>query len=167
MTYDEQKQIFAKNLSYLISQSGKQQKEVAKDLNISYTTLNTWTRGASMPNAAKIQTIADYFNVLKSDLLDSKIETEEKNFEKYAYLSMARRYLAYAIGLSALDIVTSLAKLNENGIKEIQKRIDEMLCVPKYKKEITDKNIYRAITEDSDKRYNSIGKEIESSETPK
>ena len=41
MTDEEQKRIFSKNLGYYISNSGKQQKEVAADLGISPTTFNT------------------------------------------------------------------------------------------------------------------------------
>ena len=72
MTDDEQKRIFSKNLNFYISQSGKQQKEVARDLEISATTFNTWCVGKIMPRMGKVQKIADYFNIGKSDLLDDK-----------------------------------------------------------------------------------------------
>lgn len=70
MTKQEQLKIFRDNLRRYIEQSRKEQKEIAKDLGISYTTFNTWYRGKSLPNAAKVQTLADYFGVKKSDLLD-------------------------------------------------------------------------------------------------
>lgn len=70
MTTKEQMDIFSKNLRKYVSESGKEQKEIAKDLGYNYTTFNTWMRGTSMPNAAKIQTLADYFGIMKSDLLD-------------------------------------------------------------------------------------------------
>lgn len=161
MTIKEQKEIFSRNLTYLIEQSGKQQKEIAKDLGISYTTLNTWVRGASMPNTAKIQTLADYFNVLKSDLLDSRMEISETNLERHANLMMAKRYIAYALGLNSAGIVSSLAQLNDDGIREIQKRIDEMLCVPKYKRnDVVDENVYVSVDENGIKKYDSFGREI-------
>lgn len=161
MTIEEQKQIFSKNLSYLIAQSGKQQKEIAKDLKIPYTTFHTWVRGTSMPNAAKIQTLAEYFGVLKSELLDSHIEKDEEDMEKYAHIMMAKRYLAYALGLEASGIVSGLAQLNDEGISEIRKRLDEMLCVPKYKKDNVDKKIYVSVnSEEGMRRYDSFGREI-------
>ena len=70
MTDEEQKKIFAKNLNRYIYLSGKQQKEVAKDLGYSPTTFNTWCVGKIIPSAGKIQKIADYFHIGKSDLLD-------------------------------------------------------------------------------------------------
>lgn len=72
MTDEEQKKIFSKNLNYYINKSGKQQKEVAKDLGIIPSTFNTWCVGKILPRTGKIQSIADYFKIGKSDLLDDK-----------------------------------------------------------------------------------------------
>lgn len=72
MTDDEQKKVFAENLNRYIALNGKQQKDVAKDLGINPTTLNTWCTGNSMPNVGKIQKLADYFRIGKSDLTDEK-----------------------------------------------------------------------------------------------
>lgn len=72
MTDEEQKRIFSKNINFYISQSGKQQKEIAKDLGYSPTTFNTWCVGKIIPGAGKVQKIADYFGIGKSDLLDDK-----------------------------------------------------------------------------------------------
>ncbi|MBD5521100.1 MAG: helix-turn-helix domain-containing protein [Lachnospiraceae bacterium] len=72
MTDKEQKKIFSNNINFYISQSGKQQKDIAKDLGYSPTTFNTWCVGKIVPSASKIQRIADYFNIGKSDLLDDK-----------------------------------------------------------------------------------------------
>lgn len=79
MNEDEQKRIFSKNLNYYITNSGKQQKEVAKALGISPTTFNTWCVGKIMPNIGKVQRIADYFGIGKSDLLDDNILERDPN----------------------------------------------------------------------------------------
>lgn len=50
---DLQRKIFAKNLNFYISKSGKQQNEVAKDLGFSPTTFNTWCMGKAMPKNGK------------------------------------------------------------------------------------------------------------------
>ena len=70
MTDQEQKKVFANNLTNLISASGKTQKEVAKDLGVNPQTLNVWCTGKSIPKVSKIQMIADYFKVGKSQLVD-------------------------------------------------------------------------------------------------
>lgn len=71
-----QRKIFAKNLNFYISKSGKQQNEVAKDLGFPPTTFNTWCMGKVMPKMGKVQAIADYFDIVKSDLLESKEKRE-------------------------------------------------------------------------------------------
>lgn len=76
MTANEQKEIFCKNFRRYVDNSGKTQRDIAKDLGYSYTTVNTWYRGSAIPNAAKIQTLADYFRIKKSDLLDAPTDDE-------------------------------------------------------------------------------------------
>lgn len=71
MTESEQKKIFATNLAWYVSCSGKSQKEVASDLSINEKTFNGWCKGVSIPKAWTIQKVADYFNIPKSRLLDA------------------------------------------------------------------------------------------------
>lgn len=66
---DETKKIFSRNLTRLISQSGKSQKEVAEDMGFKYTTVNTWCKGGAFPSTGKLQIIADYFHLGKEDLI--------------------------------------------------------------------------------------------------
>ncbi len=82
MNEKEQREIFAKNFRHYIDSCGKSQIEVAKDLGYSYTTLNTWYRGKALPNAAKIQTLADYFGITKSQLLDADREAPDYYYDK-------------------------------------------------------------------------------------
>lgn len=84
MTYEEQLIIFKKNFNKYVDESEKSQKDIAKELGYSYTTFNTWYRGKSMPDAAKIQTIADYFGIKKSDLLDEHSEDDRYYLSKEA-----------------------------------------------------------------------------------
>ena len=72
MTDEEQKRVFAKNLNKYIDLNNKQQIDVAKELDISPTTLNMWCKGNSMPSTGKIRKLADYFRIGMSDLTDEK-----------------------------------------------------------------------------------------------
>ena len=69
MSDDELKKVFSSNIAYFISMSGKQQKEVAKDLGIAPTTFNTWCCGKILPSLPKLQAIASYFGCSVEDLL--------------------------------------------------------------------------------------------------
>ena len=73
MTDEMQRKIFARNLNRYISNSGKSQKEIAKTLEFNYKTFCGWCNEISMPSMGKVQKIADYFGIGKSDLLDDKI----------------------------------------------------------------------------------------------
>ncbi len=72
MTDEEQKKIFSKNLNHYISLSNKTQKEIADSIDVSPQTFNTWCQGIAIPRMGKVQRLADYFNVGKSDLIDDK-----------------------------------------------------------------------------------------------
>jgi repressor LexA len=72
MSDQEQKQIFAKNLNNQLLIANKTQKEVADAINISPQTFNTWCQGIALPRMGKIQLLADYFRIAKSDLLERK-----------------------------------------------------------------------------------------------
>lgn len=72
MTDEEQKKIFSKNLNHYISLSNKTQKEIADSIDVSPQTFNTWCQGIAIPRMGKVQRLADYFNIGKSDLIDDK-----------------------------------------------------------------------------------------------
>lgn len=72
MNENEQKKIFSRNLIRLIEKSGKTQKEIADAIGVSPQTFNTWVQGIALPRMGKVQVLADYFNVNKSDLIDGE-----------------------------------------------------------------------------------------------
>ena len=110
MTEDKKKKIFAKNLNYYIFQSGKQQKEIANELGFHSTTFNTWCTGKIIPGMGKVQKIADYFNIGKSDLLDNKLDSDPtldaKILSDTETIELIRKY--YSLSLN-----------DKNAIKQI------------------------------------------------
>lgn len=67
-----QKEIFARNLSNLVNESGKTQKEIAEDLGVTPQTFNAWLLRKTLPRLGRIQQIADYFRVPKTALVEDK-----------------------------------------------------------------------------------------------
>ena len=82
MADEEQKRIFSKNLNKFLSQSQKTQKEVAEAINVSPQTFNTWCQGIALPRMGKVQKLADYFGILKSDLIDDKEDSDLTSRDK-------------------------------------------------------------------------------------
>ncbi|MEE0751445.1 LexA family protein [Frisingicoccus sp.] len=116
MTDEEQKRIFSKNLGYYISNSGKQQKEVAADLGISPTTFNTWCVGKIMPRMGKVQAIADYFGIGKSDLIDDKSNLYGKKTRKGIVINVLGQ-VAAGIPIEAIEDIVDTEEITEEMAK--------------------------------------------------
>lgn len=70
MDSEEQKRVFAKNLSHYTEISGKAKSEVAKAVGAIPSAYTSWIQGISLPRMDKIQSLAEYFSVNVTDLLD-------------------------------------------------------------------------------------------------
>jgi transcriptional regulator with XRE-family HTH domain len=68
------KEIFAKNLAYYLERSGRDQKEVAEVVGVAPSTFNEWMKAKKYPRIDKIEILANYFGILKSDLIESVSE---------------------------------------------------------------------------------------------
>lgn len=83
MTALGNKEVFSKNLKYYIDSTGKSQKDLAAILGISLSTFNDWVNGKKYPRIDKIELLAKYFGILKSDLIeehtDQHREMQKKN----------------------------------------------------------------------------------------
>lgn len=69
---DEQKNIFSNNLKYYMSVNDVSQIEVANKIGVSPQTFNTWIQGIALPRMGKVQMLADYFGIRKSDLIEER-----------------------------------------------------------------------------------------------
>lgn len=69
---DKQRYIFSKNLNYYMKRSGKNTADLAADLSFPFSTVSDWVHGKKYPRMDKVQIIADYFGVLKSNLTEEE-----------------------------------------------------------------------------------------------
>ena len=72
------KEIFARNLTYYVERSGRSQKELSEMLGVATSTFNNWMMAKKYPRIDKIEMLANYFGILKSDLIEDKTEDSEK-----------------------------------------------------------------------------------------
>ena len=79
MSDEDYRRIFARNLSRYMELCNKKQADIINDLGINKSAVSTWINGTRMPRMDKVQALADYFGINKSDLLEDKGAQEEDN----------------------------------------------------------------------------------------
>ena len=72
------KEIFSRNLLYYLERKGKSQREVAEAIGVSTSAFNEWATGRKYPRIDKIEKLANYFRIQKSDLIEDKKPTDEQ-----------------------------------------------------------------------------------------
>lgn len=105
----ENKEIFANNLSFYMEQKGVDRNTLCADLDLKYTTVRDWLKGITYPRIGKIELLANYFNINKSDLIENKISTAQPSD-------------------SLLEEITNTArKLNPDNKKIVLRMSEELL----------------------------------------
>lgn len=66
------KKIFAKNLNKYMSENNKKPKDLCLLLNVGKSTVSSWCNAEKIPRMDKIEILAKYFGILKSDLIEEK-----------------------------------------------------------------------------------------------
>ena len=81
-----QREVFSRNLRKLVDKRGIDQKILADYLDISEMSVSNWINGTKYPRMTNIQRIADFFGVMKSDLIEDKDYKPTFTSSKYVYL---------------------------------------------------------------------------------
>lgn len=76
MTSIGNKNVMANNLIYYVNRSGKTQKELSEIVGVATSTFNDWMKGKKYPRIDKIEILANYFGIQKSDLIEDR---DQKN----------------------------------------------------------------------------------------
>ena len=101
------KEVFSKNLRFYIARAGISQKELADIIGVSAPSVNDWYSGKKFPRIDRVELLAEYFGILKSDLLEEKEElaiTDELSDTK-------QELVDFVSGLSDSEAAVLLASL--------------------------------------------------------
>ncbi|MFR8473762.1 MAG: helix-turn-helix domain-containing protein [Lachnospira sp.] len=109
MSENEYRKIFSKNLRYYMNKYNKKQSDLINDLGLSSSTISNWCTGEKLPRMDKVQILADYFHINKSDLIEEKEQQDDTP-----------------------KIIQFYDKLNDLGKKEATKRVEELTYFPQY-----------------------------------
>lgn len=114
MSEERQKLIFTRNLNAYIEASGKNQLEIAKSIGVSPQTFNTWCRGIAIPRMGKVQALADYFHINKSDLIEEK---RERNTSSCGVVINVLGRVAAGIPIEAMENIIDTEEISEDMAK--------------------------------------------------
>lgn len=64
------REIMAQNIKYYMDKNDKTRNEICHDLGFAYSTFSDWVNGKKYPRIDKIEMMAKYFNVSKTDLVE-------------------------------------------------------------------------------------------------
>lgn len=109
-------EIFAKNLKFYVIKSGKTQSQIASDLGVSKGTFSDWTAGRSHPRMDRVQQLAEYFGISKSQLVEDGNGNFESEYAVIARVVKGRpllRRLYYAVMNIGDDELESIILLAE------------------------------------------------------
>lgn len=67
------KDIMAKNIRHYMEQFGKSRNDMCQALGVKYTTFTDWVNGKTYPRIDRIEQMAAYFGIQKSDLVEDRI----------------------------------------------------------------------------------------------
>ena len=86
----DNKNVFASNLRRYMEVKGKSRNDISEALGISYFTVSDWVNGKKYPRMDKVEMLANYFGIQKSDLIEIK---EEKKPPEEPKLSEGEKML--------------------------------------------------------------------------
>lgn len=119
------KEVFAKNLRYYMERKGKTQKELAEIVGVSAPTMNDWIKAKKYPRIDKIEILADYFGILKSDLIEEKSEEHREMQKNNSTITDA--VLRMTTDSDFFDVVETLYKLDSEKISSVKQMLSAFL----------------------------------------
>ncbi|HFU3726741.1 TPA: XRE family transcriptional regulator [Streptococcus suis] len=66
------KEVMSNNLKYYMNRKGVVRNQLCSDLDLKYMTVSDWINAKTYPRIDKIESLANYFGINKSDLIEEK-----------------------------------------------------------------------------------------------
>lgn len=111
------KETMSKNLTYYVGVSGKTQRELAAMVGVAPSTFNDWMKAKKYPRIDKIEMLAEYFGILKSDLIEEK--TEERTIMQKNNDAMAAIIVRMRTDKDFLSVVEAVNKLDPDKLPNL------------------------------------------------
>ncbi|QIH26218.1 LexA family transcriptional regulator [Lactobacillus iners] len=106
------KEIFSQNLKYYMYKYGVDRNALCDTLGFKYMTVSDWINAKTYPRIDKIEILANYFNIKKSDLVEKQTDKQIDILPVYNQLTDIRKHKVYSYAKQQLDEQTD--NLNEH-----------------------------------------------------
>lgn len=126
------------NIRFLRTKKGYSQDDIASKLGYkSFTTIQKWESGVSEPPLKALKKLSEIFNIDMNDLATKKLSTNTNNDNNVYYLDVGGIVIEVNPAKqeqteAAKRILAYCNKLNDKGIKEAAKRVEELTYIPEY-----------------------------------
>lgn len=89
MTSQGNKEVFSRNLRYYMNMHDKTRNEICDALGLPYTTFTAWETAQTYPRIDKIEKLAAYFGISKSDLIEERADRADDLRDDTATMKVA------------------------------------------------------------------------------
>lgn len=117
----DNKAVFAANLKRYMELHGKTRNDVCKALGVSYYTFTDWVNAKKYPRMDKVEKLANYFGVLKSDLIEDKSDMQKNNDALASIIIRMRKDSEF------FSLVESMMDLDGEQIKSVKQLLSAFL----------------------------------------
>ena len=125
MSKDWSKEVFAKNLQHYMLRANKNQKEMSAIIGVSAPTFNEWLRAKKYPRIDKIEKLAQYFGILKSDLIEEKTTEHREMQQKNS--TLADITVRMRTDNNFLSLIEGINQLNNEQLESVKRVVDVIL----------------------------------------
>ena len=123
----DNKNIFATNLKRYMDLRGKSRRDISEALGISYYTVTDWVKGKKYPRMDKVEMLAAYFGILKSDLIEERSEEHREMQQKNSTLAELTVRMRTDDNFSSA--VDKLSQLDEAQLASVMQVVDTFLSM--------------------------------------
>ncbi len=121
----DNKNVFATNLNRYMKINKKTRRDVSEALGISYYTVTDWVKGKKYPRMNRIEELAAYFGILKSDLIEEKTEEHREMQQKNSIL--ADITVRMRTDNNFLSLIEGINQLNNEQLESVKRVVDVIL----------------------------------------
>lgn len=121
-----------KNIKSLRESRGLTQDELGKIIGVSGKTISSWELETKTPRMGALQSLADFFQIKKSDI----IEDDTNNIEADLYKTLSELCSqSKNVDVDTQKLLDNYSRLNASGRIEAQKRVSELTEIERYRQE--------------------------------